>query len=322
VVKVSFGNGGLGRILTMKITEYKLSSPIVTFYSHKGGVGRTTALAAFAAFYATHYGKKVVMIDCDFEAPGFANFFDLAHAPPTNGTVEYLLDRLFAGDEVKLKPYAIQISKEYAGKGELHVILAGNLSEETSIPDAPKYGTHFRHYLESLARLNVSGTEQIVEQMTDLLKDVRKEINPDVILIDTRNGINDIFGNLGLPLSSLIVGFFANDYQTIPGLNFFLRIALKSEFTSIVVNSLIPEQRVFEKFQQRVNLYIEQKATDKSKIANIKMSSIMRDAQLEQLGTAGDKNTFLNLIKESSNYRPFFEMVIAQLNVIKNRQRR
>jgi len=124
--------------------------------------------------------------------------------------------------------------------------------------------------------------------MTDLLKDVRKEINPDVILIDTRNGINDIFGNLGLPLSSLIVGFFANDYQTIPGLNFFLRIALKSEF----------------------------------KIANIKMSSIMRDAQLEQLGTAGDKNTFLNLIKESSNYRPFFEMVIAQLNVIKNRQRR
>ena len=50
------------------------SCPIVSFYSYKGGVGRTTALALFASYYAMHHSKKVFIIDCDFEAPKRGNF--------------------------------------------------------------------------------------------------------------------------------------------------------------------------------------------------------------------------------------------------------
>lgn len=50
-------------------------SSIVTSYSYKGGVGRSTALAACSTYLARHHSKKVVIIDCDFEAPGFTNFF-------------------------------------------------------------------------------------------------------------------------------------------------------------------------------------------------------------------------------------------------------
>jgi len=44
---------------------------VVTFYSFKGGVGRSTALAFVANILATR-GLKVVMIDFDLEAPGLS----------------------------------------------------------------------------------------------------------------------------------------------------------------------------------------------------------------------------------------------------------
>jgi hypothetical protein len=47
---------------------------IVTFYSYKGGVGRSMALANVARWFALQ-GLRVVMIDWDLEAPGLESFF-------------------------------------------------------------------------------------------------------------------------------------------------------------------------------------------------------------------------------------------------------
>jgi MinD-like ATPase involved in chromosome partitioning or flagellar assembly len=47
---------------------------IVTFYSYKGGVGRSMALANVAAWFRLQ-GLQVVMIDWDLEAPGLESFF-------------------------------------------------------------------------------------------------------------------------------------------------------------------------------------------------------------------------------------------------------
>jgi hypothetical protein len=47
---------------------------IYTFYSYKGGVGRSMALANIAK-YLYDRGVRVVMIDWDLEAPGLENFF-------------------------------------------------------------------------------------------------------------------------------------------------------------------------------------------------------------------------------------------------------
>ncbi|MCJ7630864.1 AAA family ATPase, partial [Candidatus Bathyarchaeota archaeon] len=41
----------------------------ITFYSYKGGVGRTLALAN-VAMYLTRFGQKVCIMDFDLEAPG------------------------------------------------------------------------------------------------------------------------------------------------------------------------------------------------------------------------------------------------------------
>lgn len=47
---------------------------VITFYSFKGGMGRTTALAAVALCLAKQ-GKNVLAIDTDIEAPGLATLF-------------------------------------------------------------------------------------------------------------------------------------------------------------------------------------------------------------------------------------------------------
>lgn len=47
---------------------------IITFYSFKGGVGRTMALANVATVLAQR-GKKVLALDFDFEAPGLHRYF-------------------------------------------------------------------------------------------------------------------------------------------------------------------------------------------------------------------------------------------------------
>src|ERR1700712_2090557 len=47
---------------------------IITFYSYKGGTGRSMALANVAWILASH-GKRVLTIDWDLEAPGLHRYF-------------------------------------------------------------------------------------------------------------------------------------------------------------------------------------------------------------------------------------------------------
>lgn len=47
---------------------------VVTFYSFKGGTGRTMAMANVAWILATN-GKRVLVMDWDLEAPGLHRYF-------------------------------------------------------------------------------------------------------------------------------------------------------------------------------------------------------------------------------------------------------
>ncbi len=63
--------------------------PIVTFFSHKGGVGRSTALVA-TALHLARANQKVAVVDLDIEAPGLSSL--LLASPPTRGTLDYLVE--------------------------------------------------------------------------------------------------------------------------------------------------------------------------------------------------------------------------------------
>jgi MinD-like ATPase involved in chromosome partitioning or flagellar assembly len=56
------------------MSEASKGGRIITFYSYKGGTGRTMALAN-AAWVLASNGKRVLMIDWDLEAPGLHRYF-------------------------------------------------------------------------------------------------------------------------------------------------------------------------------------------------------------------------------------------------------
>lgn len=63
---------------------------VVTFYSLRGGVGRTTALVNAARTLASR-GRRVLCIDMDLEAPGLATLLGLPEPDDDKGSVALLL---------------------------------------------------------------------------------------------------------------------------------------------------------------------------------------------------------------------------------------
>src|SRR5271170_367544 len=84
-----------------------IEGKIVTFYSYKGGTGRTMALANVAWILASS-GLKVLVVDWDLESPGlhryFQPFIDPAKITATSGVIEMIRDYAFAVTSEEVRP--------------------------------------------------------------------------------------------------------------------------------------------------------------------------------------------------------------------------
>src|SRR5271165_350304 len=95
----------------------------VTFYSYKGGVGRTLALANVADRLRAK-GKKVFLLDFDLEAPGLDSFFDLENASQP-GILEYVNAFSESGVVPNLKGYVTEVKSPERSTGSIHLMRAG-----------------------------------------------------------------------------------------------------------------------------------------------------------------------------------------------------
>src|SRR5258708_2382219 len=71
---------------------------LITFYSYKGGVGRTMALANVATLLAL-WGRRVLVVDWDLEAPGIEHFLLPESEIPSVQSRSGLIDLLSALSE-------------------------------------------------------------------------------------------------------------------------------------------------------------------------------------------------------------------------------
>src|SRR5215218_3865632 len=76
-------------------------SHIITFYSFKGGVGRTMALANVACSIASK-SRRVLVVDWDLEAPGLHRYFERYPkvSPKIGSGTLGLLEALTTGTDV------------------------------------------------------------------------------------------------------------------------------------------------------------------------------------------------------------------------------
>lgn len=180
---------------------------IVAFYSFKGGVGRTTALAVTAAALAARK-KRVLCIDLDLEAPGLGSALGLT---PTTGALDLLLEHHVRGTlEVSAVKDAIHTAQIDGGPG-FAVLPAAHVDET---------------YIERVARLDYLGSPQsgqaspVEQAVTAILRHVKSDY--DVVLLDARAGIHDLGGLAMLSLSHAAVVVFRPDRQTLAGLDLVL----------------------------------------------------------------------------------------------------
>ncbi len=158
---------------------------IVTFYSFKGGVGRTTALAA-CAWQLARAGRRVAVVDLDLEAPGLGTLLEVEMR---RGVLDFIVDHLASGaTDLDDMSAPAQIFGEDAERVE--VFPAGQLGDG---------------YLDKLARLDfVASTHAAVgsnstsptgSALRALIQAVAgREPRPDFVLLDSRAGLHDLGG--------------------------------------------------------------------------------------------------------------------------------
>src|SRR5262245_35326108 len=66
-----------------------MAGVVVTFYSYKGGVGRSFALANSAVILA-QWGLRVLAVDWDIEAPGLNHYFENFLTKRSLGVIDFL----------------------------------------------------------------------------------------------------------------------------------------------------------------------------------------------------------------------------------------
>jgi MinD-like ATPase involved in chromosome partitioning or flagellar assembly len=207
---------------------------IVTFHSFKGGVGRTTLVAAYAIRVAS--GKpprRVAVIDLDLEAPGVSS---LLGASPERGVLDVLVDHIATG-RIDLAGASAPAQLESGLGAQITVFSAGRPGDA---------------YLQKLARLDFSSTEPGQENpvglaLGEMLKSMKAEF--DVILLDSRAGLHDLAGMSLHGLAHTDVLVFRGTEQNLSGLGQTLRSIGSRESTQLLlVETMLPanDEGLFE----------------------------------------------------------------------------
>jgi cellulose biosynthesis protein BcsQ len=192
---------------------------IITFYSYKGGTGRTMALANIAWILAAN-GHRVLVVDWDLESPGLHRFYHPLLADPQLHASDGVIDmvREFAALSIAdphrsdpapievvadVRRFAVSLDWRFADGGELDLLPAGRqgaaYSANVSTFDWPSFYDQLNG-ATFLAHLR--------QNMRD---------HYDYILIDSRTGLSDSAGICTVLLPDTVVNCFTLSTQSIDG---------------------------------------------------------------------------------------------------------
>ena len=175
---------------------------VVTFYSFRGGVGRTMALVNIGTWLARQ-GRRVLLVDFDLESPGISHYALPNAKPERKGVVDYLLEASEHGVPRTLEDFYFESFKEKSGA--LYVMPAGRASTHQERLEKVNFASLYRDgdgYL-------------IVENLKALWAN---EISPDYVLIDSRTGYSEAAGICTRQLADAVVITFIPSPQNLNGL--------------------------------------------------------------------------------------------------------
>jgi cellulose biosynthesis protein BcsQ len=172
---------------------------IVTFYSYKGGVGRTMALVN-AAIVLAQSGRKVLIVDFDLEAPGISTYGPLSCLTSTKGVVEYVSEYVETATAPKAQDFIVASS---LGEANVWAMPAGRRNRD------------YANRLNSIDWQSLYALQSGYLFFEDL-KQQWRSLGFDYVLIDSRTGHTDVGGICTRQLpDAVVLMFFPNDQNLI-----------------------------------------------------------------------------------------------------------
>ena len=178
---------------------------VVTFYSFKGGVGRTLALANVGLELA-RTGRRVLLVDFDLEAPGLHTFKLIKPREAHVGLVDYVSDYLATASAPDVRNYVYEALGVGQQDGRLWVMPAGKSNAG---------------YSRKLSAINWQGLYRENDgfiMSEDMKAQWKSSFEPDYVLIDSRTGHTDIGGICTRQLPNAVVILFFPNEQNLAGL--------------------------------------------------------------------------------------------------------
>ena len=213
---------------------------IITFYSYKGGVGRSMAVANVAWIVAKEYHKKVLVVDWDLEAPGLHKYFS-KFAPgleKERGLIDYIDDHKKSFEQPsidsQLNEYRKKLDKrnlsyeEYAIRVEARERELLSKWKKKDIPEIDH--THFpevkefeeggrvsiltagRQDVNYIKRVNKHNWIEFYQNYDgyNFIENLKQKFKQhfDLVIIDSRTGVTDAGGVCTLQLPDRVTLFF------------------------------------------------------------------------------------------------------------------
>lgn len=187
---------------------------VVTFYSFKGGVGRSMALANIAYLLARDRHLDVVAVDWDLEAPGLHRFFNFSDNELGEGVIDYLAKYKkllreprseIKPEDLSIKPY-LHMVERFEGGGSLRLLSAG------SMPTKSAYVEKVRGFDWDSFYADWNGA-QVIEGLRKEFKEIAQ-----FTLIDSRTGFTDVGGVCTVQLPDTVVFVFVFNEQNFSGI--------------------------------------------------------------------------------------------------------
>jgi MinD-like ATPase involved in chromosome partitioning or flagellar assembly len=254
---------------------------IITFYSFKGGVGRTMTLANVATQLAM-WGFRVLCIDWDLEAPGLHLYFkNWINTRGTDGLVD--LFHKFGQDlAVDWRECRTPVRVPSA-HGRLDLIAAAGESDE------------YVHLLQSIDWQKLYADRDLGSYLENVRAEWQAEY--DFTLLDSRTGITDIGGICTVQLPDCLILQFSANEQSLYGAVDVVRRAQRSRNALPYDRARLLVIPVATRFETRVEYALSQDWLDR-------FSDAFHDVFQEWLSDSANRAEFLSATKIP--YVPFW----------------
>lgn len=211
-----------------------MAGQVITFYSYKGGVGRTFALANIGVILA-QWGCRVLLVDWDIEAPGLNQYFSEHSPPPTTGVLNFLLD-CRQGNPRSWSSYASQIRLPSCPKGIHIMAAAADADDYTSLVQSLDWDELYDNH-DFGAKV-----EKLRQEWVD---------NFDIVLIDSRTGVTDFSGLTTAQLPDTLAFLFTANVQSLEGCCRIAERAMSARSRLPIDRPALVPLPIIAKFEQR-----------------------------------------------------------------------